>query len=217
MKTVCFIPIKLNSERVPGKNIKRLYDGTPLMSLIQEACLKTENIDEVYVYCSDDSILPYVLPGVTYLKRPAFLDGGNILATDFIREFVKTVDADIYVNAHATSPFAKSETIAELVDKVQSGEYDSALCVEELRTFMWKDGKPINFDPANLPRTQDLPLVYGETSIAYVFTKESFLKTGRRVGFRPYMKKVDKIEATDIDYPEDFEIANAIYKEIIHG
>ena len=29
------------------------------------------------------------------------------------------------------------------------------------------------------------------------------------------MKEVSKIEAIDIDYPEDFEIANAIYKEVI--
>ena len=31
MKTVALIPIKLGSKRVPGKNIKPFYDGTPLM------------------------------------------------------------------------------------------------------------------------------------------------------------------------------------------
>lgn len=80
---------------------------------------------------------------------------------------------------------------------------------------MWEDGKPINFDPDYFPRTQDLPLIYGETSIAYVFTKESFKKHNRRLGSHPYIKEVDKIEAMDIDYPEDFEICNAIYKEIL--
>ena len=156
----------------------------------------------------------YLLPGVRFLKRPEYLNGDNINANDFIREFIKTVDADIYVNAHTTSPFAKPETIAELVDKVTSGEYDSAFCAESLRTFMWQDGKPINFDPDHFPRTQDLPLIYGETSIAYVFTKESFLKHNRRLGDKPYIKEVGKIEAIDIDYPEDFEIADAIYMSI---
>ena len=80
---------------------------------------------------------------------------------------------------------------------------------------MWEDGKPVNFDPDHFPRTQDLPLIYGETSIAYVFTRESFIKHNRRLGTHPYIKEVGKIEAIDIDYPEDFEIANAIYKEII--
>lgn len=156
-----------------------------------------------------------MLPGVKYLKRPAYLDGDNINANDFIREFMNTVDADIYVNAHTTSPFAKVSTIEECVDKVASGEYDSAFCAEALRTFMWENGKPINFDPDHFPRTQDLPLIYGETSIAYVFTKKSFLIHNRRLGSHPYIKEVDKIEAMDIDYPEDFAICDAIYKEML--
>lgn len=215
MKTVALIPIKLESKRVPGKNIKPFFDGTPLMHFIQKACLDAGNIDDVYIYCSDDAVKEYVLPGVKYLKRPEYLDSDNINANDFIREFMRVVDADIYVNAHTTSPFAKPETIAECVDKVVSGEYDSAFCAEPIRTFMWENGRPINFDPAHFPRTQDLPVIYGETSIAYVFTKDSFMKHNRRLGFNPFIKEVDKIEAIDIDYPEDFEIANAIYKEII--
>ena len=215
MKTVALIPIKLDSKRIPGKNIKPFFDGTPLMSFIQRACLNAKNIDEVYIYCSDDAVQKFVLPGVKYLKRPQYLDGDNINANDFIREFIKKVDADIYVNAHTTSPFAKTETIEELVDKVASGEFDSAFCAEAIRTFMWKEGIPLNFDPDHFPRTQDLPLIYGETSIAYVFTKESFLMHNRRLGTHPYVKEVGKIEAMDIDYPEDFDICNAIYKEIL--
>ena len=215
MKTVALIPIKLGSKRVPGKNIKPFFDGTPLMSFIQRACLDAGCIDEIYVFCSDEEVIPYVLSGVHFLKRPEFLDGDDKNANDIIREFMNSVDADIYVNAHTTSPFAKPSTIAELVEKVASGEYDSAFCAESLRTFMWQDGKPINFDPDHFPRTQDLPLIYGETSIAYVFKKDSFLKHNRRLGSRPYIKEVDKIEAMDIDYPEDFDIANAVYKEVI--
>ncbi|WP_295084225.1 acylneuraminate cytidylyltransferase family protein [Ruminococcus sp.] len=215
MKTVALIPIKLGSKRVPGKNIKPFFDGTPLMSFIQQACFDSKNIDEVYIYCSDEAVIPYVLPGVKFIKRPAFLDQDDKNANDIIREFMNAVDADIYVNAHTTSPFAKVSTIEECVDKVASGEYDSAFCAESLRTFMWQEGKPINFDPDHFPRTQDLPQIFGETSIAYVFTKESFLKHNRRLGSKPYIKEVSKIEAIDIDYPEDFEIANAIYKEVI--
>jgi len=215
MKTVALIPIKLSSTRIPGKNTKPFFDGTPLMHFIQKACLEAQNINEVYIYCSDDAVQEYMLPGVKYLKRPEYLDGDNINANDFIREFMNTVEADIYVNAHTTSPFAQPETIEDLVNKVVSGEYDSAFCAENIKTFMWMDGSPMNFDPDHFPRTQDLPDIYGETSIAYVFTKESFLKNNRRLGQKPYIKEVSKIEAIDIDYPEDFDIANAIYKEII--
>lgn len=215
MKTVALIPIKMESKRIPQKNIKPFFDGTPLMSFIQQACLDSGVIDETYIYCSNDDVIPYVLPGVKYLNRPKYLDGDDINANDFIREFMESVDGDIYVNAHTTSPFAKPSTIAELVNKVASREYDSAFCVETIRTFMWENGKPINFDPDHFPRTQDLPQIFAETSIAYVFRKETFQRFNRRLGERPYIKEVGRIEAMDIDYPEDFEIANAIYKEII--
>lgn len=216
MKTVALIPIKLGSKRIPQKNIKPFYDGTPLMSFIQKVCLESDRIDETYIYCSDEKVKDYILDGVTFLKRPEFLNSDNINANDFIREFMKSVDADIYVNAHTTSPFAKVETINDCIDKVKSGEYDSAFCAENIKAFMWKDGTPINFNPDKFPRTQDLPDIYAETSIAYVFKKETFEKYNRRVGVKPFIKEVGKIEAIDIDYPEDFEIANIVYKEIIN-
>lgn len=215
MKTVALIPIKMGSKRVPKKNIRQFYDGTPLMHFIQRACLDSKLIDEVYVYCSDESVRQYVLPGAKFLKRPAELDGDDKNANDIIREFMKSVPADIYVNAHATSPFARPETIDDCISKVMSGEYDSAFCAENVKEFMWMNGKPLNFDPDHFPRTQDLPPIYVETSIAYVFARETFEKYHRRVGIRPYVKEVGKIEAVDIDYPEDFEIADAIYKGVI--
>ncbi len=136
----------------------------------------------------------------------------NLYSIDAIEEEMQV--AIQYYRSHGGEGFVVNETF-ELVDKVASGEYDSAFCAESLRTFMWQDGKPINFDPDHFPRTQDLPLIYGETSIAYVFTKESFKKHNRRLGSHPYIKEVNKIEAMDIDYLEDFDIANAVYKEVI--
>lgn len=215
MKTVALIPIKLHSSRLPNKNIKPFFDGTPLMTFIQKTCLASRLIDEVYIYCSDESVKPYVIEGVKFLKRPEYLDGDNINANDFIREFTRAVDADIYVNAHTTSPFARTESINECISRVASGEYDSAFCAEAIRTFMWQDGKPINFDPSHFPRTQDLPLILAETSIAYVFTKETFTTYNRRIGIKPYIHEVGQIEAIDIDYPEDFMIADAVYRSLI--
>lgn len=214
-KVVAFIPIKLNNKRVPGKNTKTFFDGTPLMHFIQKTCLKSQMIDAVYIYCSDDAVKNYILPGAKFLKRPEELDRDDKNANDIIRSFMREIDADIYVNAHATSPFAKVETIDACIEKVASGEYDSAFCAENIKTFMWTNGKPVNFNPDCFPRTQDLPDFYGETSIAYVFTKDSFIKNNRRLGIKPYIHEVGKIEAMDIDYPEDFDIANAVYKEII--
>lgn len=217
MKTVALIPIKLNNERVPGKNVKKFYDGTPLMSLIQKACVGAKKVDEVYVYCSNPQVQDYLEPGVKYLQRPEFLDLNTSNCNDIIREFMKEVVSDVYVVSHATGPFTQSESIDACVDAVASGEYDSAFLARRLQEFLWQNGTAMNFDIQHFPRTQDLTPIYSEAPGAYVFTKETFEKYDRRVGVHPYIHEISEIESRDIDYPEDFEIANAIYKSIIKG
>lgn len=215
MKTVVLLPIKLNNQRVPGKNIKKFSDGTPLMELIQRACLKAKNVDEIYVYCSNPDVKDYILPGVNYLERPAFLDTDKANSNDIIREFMKSVDADIYVETHATGPFTKPESIDACIEAVASGEYDSAFLAKKIQEFLWQNGTAMNFDIQHFPRTQDLVPIYSEAPGAYVFTRESFEKYDRRVGMKPYIHEISEVESRDIDYPEDFEIANAIYMSMI--
>lgn len=215
MKVVAMIPIKLNNERIPGKNLKSFSDGKPLISFIQRACLSSEEIDETYVYCSNEAVKEYLEVGVKFKNRPVFLDSDSSNCNDIIREFIKEVDADIYCVSHATGPFTTSESIDKCIRAVASGEYDSAFMAKKIQEFLWQDGVPMNFDAQNFPRTQDLKPIYSETPGAYVFTKETFEKYNRRVGAKPYICEVSEIESRDIDYPLDFEIANAIYTNII--
>ena len=215
MKVVAMIPIKLNNERVPGKNVKKFSDGTPLMTLIQKACLNAEKVDEVYVYCSNPDVKEFLENGVKYLQRSEKLDLNTANCNDIIREFMKEVDADIYVVSHATGPFTRSESIDKCVEAVATGEYDSAFLAKRIQEFLWQEGKAMNFDIQHFPRTQDLIPIYSEAPGAYVFTRETFEKYDRRVGVKPYIHEITEIESRDIDYPEDFEIANAIYMSIV--
>ena len=121
-----------------------------------------------------------------------------------------TIDADIYVYAHATAPFITVETMKQCIEAVKSGDYDSAFCASKIQTFLWKNGEPLNFDASNLPRTQDLEPIYQETSGVYVFTKEVYRKCGRRIGMKPFIKEVSFKETIDIDNPEDFDLAEAL-------
>ena len=69
MKIVAFVPIKMNNERVPGKNTKCFDDGTPLIQCILKSLVQVPEIDEIYVYCSNEKIKDYLIEGVKYLKR----------------------------------------------------------------------------------------------------------------------------------------------------
>lgn len=215
MKVVAMVPVKLNNERVPGKNLKRFSDGTPLIKFVQRALLGAEGIDEIYVYCSNDQVCEFLEPGIKYLKRPEFLDTNAANCNDIIREFMKVVDGDIYVVSHVTGPFTRSQSIDACILQVKTGGYDSAFLAKRIQEFLWCNGTAMNFDIQNFPRTQDLTPIYSETPGAYVFPKETFEKYNRRVGVKPYIHEVSEVESRDIDYPEDFEIANAIYMSIL--
>jgi CMP-N-acetylneuraminic acid synthetase len=175
-----------------------------------DTLLKVKGIDEVYVYCSDPAIKGYIPQGAVFLQRGAWLDGDEIKARDTYSAFVEEVDADIYVAACTTSPFTKVETVSDALEKVKSGGYDSAFSVKRAQTFAWYQGHPLNYDPADVPRTQDIEPVFVETSAFFIFKKELWTQHGRRIGFRPYMSEVDEIEAVDIDTPDEFAFADMI-------
>ena len=217
MKVTAFIPMKLNNERTPGKNTKPFSDGTPLCHFVQKALLQVPEIDEIVAFCSDDRIQDYLLPGVKFLKRPTSLDTKETLCGDIIRTFLEMHDADIYVMSHATSPFIKPERFSQCIKAVQSQQYDSAFACKKLSNFLWYKGKPLNFSLDKAPRTQDMEAAYCELSTPYVFTRSVFNKYHGRTGENPFMCECTEIESIDVDYPEDFALADMVYTHLLKG
>lgn len=212
MKVVAFVPIRLNSKRVVGKNLKMLGDK-PLLQYILDTLKETPSIDEVYVYCSQEDICPLLPKGVKFLKRNEMLDRDETLGQEIYDAFTKEVDADIYVLAHTTSPFIKAPTIDNAVRQVIDRHYDSAFSAQKVQTFSWYKGHPLNYNLKEIPRTQTIEPVYFETSAFYVFRKEVWTEAHQRIGEKPYMAIVDPIEGIDIDNPEDFEFATRVLPE----
>lgn len=209
MKTVAIMPIKLINERCPGKNT-RLLGGKPLLQHELDNLKQTGLCDSINVFCSDEAVVPYLPENVDFLKRPEHLDLPTSNFNQIFDCFMEKKDADIYVYAHATAPFITVETMRQCIEAVKSGEFDSSFCAVKLQDYLWQDGEPLNFDATNLPRTQDLKLIYQETSGVYVFTKEVYQIYRRRIGKKPFIKEVSFKEAVDIDTPEDFELAEAL-------
>lgn len=203
------MPIKLHNERCPGKNT-RILGNKALLQWELDSLSATGLCDSIFVYCSSDEVIQYIPSGVRFLKRPEYLDLPSSNFSQIFTSFSETIKSDIYVYAHATAPFITVETMKDCINAVKSGEHDSAFCAVKLQDFLWQDGKPLNFDPTNMPRTQDLKPIYQETSGVYVFTKEVFELYHRRIGINPFIKVVSMKESIDIDTPEDFELAESL-------
>lgn len=215
MKVIAFATIKMNSQRVPHKNILPV-GSKPLCYHIIDTASKVPLIDEVIVYCSDESIQNYIPNQAKFLKRNPMLDADQILAKDVYTAFLNDVpDADYYIALCTTSPFTKAETLENALRQVLSGKYDSAFSATQEKKFAWYQDHPLNYDPANVPRTQDMTPVYIETSAFYIFSRDLWGNHGRRVGFHPYIACVDPIEAVDIDEKADYDFAQIIANHLL--
>lgn len=206
MKVVAFVPIKLNSERLVNKNILPL--GNHCVSwYIFNTLSKVPNIDEIYVYCSNELIKNYIPPNIKFLKRPVYLDENNVLGLQIYQEFIKQVDADVYILAHTTSPFISVQTISSSLKRILDDVNDSALTVTKHNKFTWYNDCPLNYDPFNVVRTQDLSPVYIETSAFYMFKRDTLQLYRRRIGCTPFLAEINQLERIDIDTKEDYDMA----------
>jgi CMP-N-acetylneuraminic acid synthetase len=215
MKIVAYVPMKLNNERLSNKNTRSFDNGRPLLTYILDTLCQTKGLSDVYAYCSNETIKQYLPDQVKYLTRSILLDRSETKINEVMLSFAQDVEADIYVLAHATAPFISAASIEDGISKIVNEGYDSALAVTKLQDFLWKDGKPFNYNPEFVPRTQDLPPMYTETTGLYIYTRELIINHHRRIGERPYLIPVSKIEAIDINEPLDFEIANAVFNKTV--
>ena len=207
-RTVAFVPSKLNSQRVPRKNV-RPVGGRPLVNWVLDTLSRTSVVESV-VYAVDDEICHYIEPELPYrfVPRPAHLDTDEAKVQDFVGAFLDDVDVEIVVLLHITSPFMSVATVEACIEAVRSGEHDSAFAALEMQRFAWFRGSPLNYDlDQPTPRTQDLDPVLFEQSGLYVFTRQLFESTGRRIGSRPYIHPVGTVEGHDIDTEEELELA----------
>ena len=214
MKIVAVVPIKLNNRRLPQKNTKTFTNGKPLCYYVLSTLLKIEEIQEVYVYCSNPDIRKYIPEGVRYLQRSESLDLDSTKMNEVLRNFATDINADIYVMSHTTAPFISKEAIQKGIQAVKAGEYDSAFAAKKLQDFLWSKGKPFNYHLDAIPRTQDLPVLFEETSGFYIYRRDIITEKFRRIGENPYIVEVGEIESIDIDEMEDFIIADAVYNSL---
>ena len=214
MNIVAVVPMKLNNQRLPHKNTKEFTNGKPLCYYILSTLLSVEEIDEVYVYCSNPEICMYLPENVKYIRRSESLDFDSTSINEVLKCFANDVQADIYVMTHATAPFISGKSIKKGLGAVLNGNYDSAFSAKKIQDFFWKDGVPLNYSLDNIPRTQDLSEIYIETSGFYIYQSEVINCLNRRIGDNPFIVEVGEIEAVDIDELEDFIIADAIYNHV---
>ncbi len=220
-RIVALVPMRHTSERVCGKNY-RPFNGAPLYHHIVRSLLACDCIAQVVIDTDSPTIMADAaeqFPMVKVIERPDALRDGAIAMNDVLLNAIGQIDADLYLQTHSTNPLLRPETIACAVETLAAAMpmYDSLFGVTRIQSRLW-DGlaRPINHNPAILLRTQDLPVVYEENSCLYIFSGEILWNRHNRIGDRPRLFEIDRLEAVDIDEEPDFLVAELIHK-LAHG
>src|SRR4051812_33227484 len=216
-KIAAIVPMRHSSERVPGKNY-RPFGGKPLYHHIIGSLLACPQITEVVIDTDSPVIVADAFehfPPVTVIERPDHVRGGMVPTNEVLLRDIQRVHADFYLQTHSTNPLLRTETISRAIDYFLANypTYDSLFAVTRWQTRLWDQlGRAVNHNPAVLLRTQDLPPIYEENSNLYIFTAETLEQRRNRIGERPYLFEVDRLEAADIDEELDFQVAEFLYQ-----
>lgn len=210
MKIVAFLPAKGTSSRVENKNV-RLLDGKPLFLHTLDKLLSCEFIDEVYLDTESDELVELASDRrCKLLKRDPALASNKTDGNRLFMNEVRHVEADIYIQILCTSPFIEIETLRRGVDNLKTqNEYDSAVLVRKEKFYHWRDGYPA-YDLANIPNSFTLPDTVVETMGLYLMRRDAALRLERRIGDHPFLLEASPLEAIDVSWPEDFDLANLI-------
>lgn len=219
-KIVALLPMKENSERIQGKNFRNLA-GKPLFKWMLDNLLDIEELCQVIINTDARHIIEE--SGVAESNRVVIRDRKEELLGDLtsmnliIQDDIDNVTADIYIMTHTTNPLLTTKTIRMALREFENNnDIDSLFSVNKIQTrFYREDASPVNHDPNKLIRTQDLEPWYEENSCLYIFTKDSFKKTGARIGVKPMMYVTPALESVDIDDSQDWVMAEALASRLV--
>lgn len=216
-----FLPCRLGSQRVPHKNIKDFagVKGGLLKIKLDQLC-QTREIDSIVVSSNDPRILDFSAKyndsRLIIDERPDYL-GSNTTTTDELIKYVPSVIAEGHVLwTHVTSPFLNENDYKKIIknyfEALKNG-HDSLMTVLKLQGFIWDKSKPISYERANLkwPMTQNIKPLYEVDSGVFLSTIDNYKLWNDRIGHCPFLLEQNKAKSIDIDWPEDFLLAEKLW------
>jgi N-acylneuraminate cytidylyltransferase len=219
-----FLPTRKGSERVKNKNTKPFagIEGGLVENKVKQL-LATKLIDEI-IFSSNDEVCmevasKYKDSRLRIIERPEELCLSSTNLQDLICYVPTVTDAEHILWGHVTTPLCGADQydagIKLYFDKLIEG-YDSLVGVTELKNFLLnKEGKLIN-NTTNIswPRTQDLEALYPINHTMFLAKREVYTEQKNRIGKKPLLYVMDELHSFDIDWPDDFVIAEIMYKNL---
>lgn len=225
-KIAFFLPTRKGSERVKSKNTRPFasIEGGLVENKIKQL-LATKHIDEI-LFSSNDEMCIAIAEKYASDSRLRIIPRPNelCLSTTNLQDlicYVPTItNADHILWGHVTTPLVEAKVydtaIEQYLSKITKG-YDSLVSVKELKNFLLnQEGKLVNnTTDIPWPRTQDLEPLYEINHAIFLAKRSVYTEQKNRIGQKPLLYIMDEIHSKDIDWEEDFKIAEIMYKTLL--
>ena len=219
-KVNVFLPCRKGSERVPRKNIKPFAGyNNGLIEIKLKQLIETKHIDAIYLSTNDDEILEYAAslndPRIQLHKRIEELSSSQTSTDQLVAYALELIKEDEILWTHVTSPFLTSQAYDQIIEKyfdAKKNGYDSLMTSNLIHGFLWNQNGPINYnrEKEKWPRTQTLEPINEINSAVFLASVDIYRDFGDRIGQNPCLYPLDKVQGFDIDWQDDFNIAQAM-------
>ena len=225
MKISVFLPCRAGSERVPHKNT-RTFAGIEggLLKIKLQQLIACNAIDTIVLSTNDEEVIQLAKTvssdKIKIDRRPEHLATSSTSTDDLVKYVPSIISEGAVLWTHVTSPFIDGKIYEEAIntykDVLSKGENDSLMSVTALRTFIWNKEGAINYDrnKEKWPRTQTIEPLYEINSGIFLADIDIYKNLQDRIGKKPFLFENNDIDSFDIDWEEDFFIAEAIYKKL---
>ena len=216
-KVSALIAVRSGSVRVKNKNIRTFNDST-LLELKIKQLQSVKEIKDVVVNSNSDEMLSIAKNlGAKTVKRDDYYASNTISMSSVFEHMAKNMDCENILYANCTNPMVSMNSYSDAIRIFLNNTpaYDSLVSCHDIKEFLYLDGKALNYDPMNQPRSQDLPNVIALNFAISIISKSDMIKNRNIIGMNPYFYKLNEVESLDIDTPLDFFIAEKLYQHII--
>ena len=200
------------------KNLRTIC-GKPLISYAIDACLGSDQLDEVYVNTESDLIANVAREqGAKVYKRSAALAQDDVVSDQFNADFLENIECDALVMVNPVSPLVETVDINAAIQCYIKNDYDTLLSVREDKLHTFYDGKPLNFSTDSLlPMTQNLRPVQTCVWTVSIWSRSVFLDSFRKNGYACFSGRIgffpiEPLKSLKISYESEFQMAEELIR-----
>lgn len=222
-----FLPCRKGSSRVPRKNVRSLPGyGKGLLEIKLKQLLQISKVDSIFLSTNDEEIIDFANTindsKINIIKRSEYLSSNQTQTDELVAHVIDIVKGGDVIWTHVTSPFFNIQCYERAIEEyylsIDNG-FDSLMSVNRLQGFFWNKTHPLNYnrEKQKWPQTQNIEPIFEINSACFIANIDIYKEFHDRIGKKPYFFETDKISGFDIDWEDDFVIAESILRNRINN